>query len=302
MAKITLMVGISGSGKSTKAKEIADKTGALIINRDKLREMLFGYNESDIKNYYLLPNLYLKENQITSFQNYLIERALVKGNDVIIDNTNLKQSYINNFIKTFSKYQLDFCLVECDLIEAIKRDKVRIRSVGEEVIKKQFNNLNILKKNFNFEPILPKKINIFNDPSKPKAFIFDIDGTLAVMQDRSPYDLSRVMEDRLNNSVSETLEAIYILGHEIIICSGRECTQECEDLTKEWLRINGIDYSFIMMRQEGDMRPDYIIKEEMWQKICEDFYVVAMFDDRNQVVNHARKLGFNVFQVAEGDF
>lgn len=27
-----------------------------------------------------------------------------------------------------------------------------------------------------------------------------------------------------------------------------------------------------------------------------------LWDDRNQVVNHARKLGFNVFQVNEGDF
>jgi len=86
MNKIILMVGISGSGKSTRAKEISDKTGALIINRDKLREMLFGYTESNIADYYKLPDLYLKENQITSFQDYLIERALIKGDDVIIDN------------------------------------------------------------------------------------------------------------------------------------------------------------------------------------------------------------------------
>ena len=69
MAKLIIMIGISGSGKSTKAKEISERTGALIINRDKLREMLFGYTESNIHNYYNLPDLYLKENQITSFQN-----------------------------------------------------------------------------------------------------------------------------------------------------------------------------------------------------------------------------------------
>ena len=97
MAKIIIMIGISGSGKSTKAKEIAERTKALIINRDKLREMLFGYNEETINAYYQQPDLYLKENQITSFQNYLIERALIKGNDVIIDNTNLKLSFINEF-------------------------------------------------------------------------------------------------------------------------------------------------------------------------------------------------------------
>lgn len=302
MPKITIMVGISGSGKSTKAKQISDKTGALIVNRDKLREMLFGYNEETINNYYKLPDLYLKENQITSFQNYLIERALVKGNDVIIDNTNLKQSYINEFVKTFSKHEIEFELVECDLQEAVRRDKSRIRSVGEEVIKKQLNNLNILKKNFDFKSILPKEFQIFNNPSKPKAFIFDIDGTLAIKGDRSPYDLSRVVEDKLNNCVAICLESLDIMNFEIIICSGREGTQECEDLTKQWLKDNGIEYSFIMMRQEKDMRADYIVKEEMWRKICQDFYIEAMFDDRKQVVNHARRLGFNVFQVNEGDF
>mgnify|MGYP000141146693 CR=1 FL=1 len=130
MAKLIIMIGISGSGKSTKAKEISERTGALIINRDKLREMLFGYTESNIHNYYNLPDLYLKENQITSFQNYLVERALVKGNDVIIDNTNLKQSYINDFIKSFCKYKIEFELIESDLSEAIKRDNVNIKFIN----------------------------------------------------------------------------------------------------------------------------------------------------------------------------
>lgn len=145
---------------------------------------------------------------------------------------------------------------------------------------------------------------IFNNPSKPKAFIFDIDGTIALKGDRNPYDLSKVLEDKLNDCVAKCLLSIYRdpNNYEIIICSGRQGTQECEELTIKWLEENGIEYSFLMMRQEGDMRADYVVKEEMWRKICEDFYVVAMFDDRNQVVNHARKLGFNVFQVNEGDF
>ncbi len=296
------MVGISGSGKSTKAKEIFEKTGAVIVNRDKLREMLFGYTENTISAYYKLPDLYLKENEISSYQNYLIERALVKGKDVVLDNTNLKQSYINEILKKFSQFDIEFHLIECDLKEAIRRDTERNRSVGQEIIKSQFNNLNILKKNFDFKPIFSVKAANFNDPSKPKAFIFDIDGTLALKGDRNPYDLSRVGEDSLNEPVAQTLDALFRADFEIIICSGREGTQECEDLTKKWLEDQGILYSFIMMRKEGDIRADYIIKEEMWRKICKDFYIAAMIDDRNQVVNHARKLGFNVFQVADGDF
>jgi len=300
MTKITIMVGVSASGKTTKAKEIAKTTNALIVNRDQLREMLFGYSQENINNYYELPDLYLKENQITIFQNLLIEKALKKGNDVIIDNTNLKQSYINDFLKNFNEYEINFCLLECSLEEAIKRDKSRIRSVGEEVIKRQFNNLKILKKNFKFKEQLPSQIKIYNNHSKPKAFVFDIDGTLAINSERNPYDLSRVIEDKLNNCVATCLHSL--VSFKIIICSGREGTEECEDLTKKWLNLNNIKYDFLMMRKEKDQRPDYIVKEEMWHKICKDYYIVAMFDDRNQVVNHARKLGFNVFQVNEGDF
>ncbi len=302
MAKLTLMVGISGSGKSTKAKELALEKSALIINRDKLREMLFGYTEETIGEYYKSSDLWLLENQISSYQNYLIERALVKDKNVILDNTNLKQSYINEICKKFSSYEIDFCLVECDLKTAIERDNNRTRKVGESIIKQQYQNIQILKKNFDFKPkLIESSKAIKQDESLPKAFIFDIDGTLAKMGDRSPYDLSRVHEDQLNEPIAACLDALYD-GYEIIICSGREGTQECEDLTKQWLSANGINYKFIMMRKEGDMRADYIVKEEMWQRICEDFYIVGMFDDRNQVVDHARKLGFTVFQVDYGDF
>jgi len=302
MAKITLMIGISGSGKSTKAKEIADKTGALIVNRDKLREMLFGYTEETIAGYYQQPDLYLKENQITAFQNYLIERALIKGNDVIVDNTNLKLSFIKEFCEKFQEYDFEFNLIECSLEEAIKRDSQRTRKVGEEVIKRQFNNLNILKKIFDFKKIEKVKSQVLNNPSKPKAYIFDIDGTLALKGDRSPYDYAKVMEDKLNVCVAECVNSLKNSGFDIIICSGREANQQCEDLTKQWLDFHGIEYDWILMRKEGDMRADYIVKEEMWKKICDSYFIEAMFDDRNQVVNHARSLGFNVFQVNEGDF
>lgn len=302
MAKITLMVGISGSGKSTKAKEIAEKTGALIINRDKLREMLFGYNEATINEYYKLPDLYLKENQITSFQNYLIERALVKGSDVIIDNTNLKKRYINEFAKSFSKYSIDFELVECNLEEAILRDKNRVRSVGEEIIKEQFNNLNILKKNFDFKNIEPETFLIENDNTKPQCFIFDIDGTLALKGDRSPYDYGKVREDKLNTPVFQCLASLQNAGYRIIICTGREKTEACFAETLAWFKDHRIYFDGIYFRNLGDMRADYIVKEEMWEEICKNYHIVGMYDDRNQVVNHARKLGFTVFQVADGDF
>jgi hypothetical protein len=56
------------------------------------------------------------------------------------------------------------------------------------------------------------------------------------------------------------------------------------------------------MRKKGDYRKDSIVKEEIWAEIEKDYNIICMFDDRNQVVDHARSLGHTVLQVAEGDF
>ena len=132
-----------------------------------------------------------------------------------------------------------------------------------------------------------------------RAFIFDIDGTLAIRGDRDPFDYTRVGDDTLNKAVDICL---YHLGEDynIIICSGREGI--CKAETEQWLHSNKIYYSELHMRKEGDYRADYIVKEEMWREIIKDNYIVGMFDDRLQVINHARKLGFTVFDVAGNTF
>ncbi len=56
------------------------------------------------------------------------------------------------------------------------------------------------------------------------------------------------------------------------------------------------------MRKTGDNRKDNIIKAELWREIQEKYNILAMFDDRNRVVDMARRLGYKVCQVAEGDF
>jgi len=150
-----------------------------------------------------------------------------------------------------------------------------------------------------FEKFFEKKL--FNDSKNTKAYIFDIDGTLALNNHRNPYNYSEAINDKVNECVLNCLNKLKE-NYTIIICSGREANKECYDITKKWLEKYNIFYNYLYMREDGDKRADYIVKEEMWLKICKDFYIEAMFDDRNQVVNHARNLGFNVFQVAEGDF
>lgn len=175
--------------------------------------------------------------------------------------------------------------------------KLRTKSTTKEYeVRGWINNLFFMKNT------PQQEIITFNDKTKKKCFVFDIDGTLAISGGRSIYDYVKALDDTLNEPVAECLAALKIAGFDIIICSAREGTQECLEVTKQWLKKGNIEYKSLFTRGQGDKRADYIVKEEMWREICKTHYIEAMFDDRNQVVDHARKLGFNVFQVNYGDF
>ena len=307
MNQIIVMIGISGSGKSTKARQIREELTtqgkrALIVSKDKIRELLFGYTEDTIQDYYRLPNLFILEKQVAKYQESLIDLALAESNIVILDNTHVKLSYINEIRNKYIACLITYELVECNLNEAIIRDLGRTRRVTEEVIKKQFNNLNILKRNFDFKATVPKGYKILKqDPNLPKAYVFDIDGTLALMQDRGPFEWSKVGQDLVNEPVAEILQLLREQKYyQIIICSGRD--EVCRDETVDWLIGRGIYYDELHMRSKNDCRKDNIVKEEFWRDLVRRYNIVAMYDDRDQVVKHARNLGFKVFQVADGNF
>lgn len=298
------MVGPSGTGKSTKAKEISEAlrlegVRSIIVNRDKLREMVFGYTEESISLYYKHDDLKFREYEINEVQDTVIKQALAEGKVVIIDNTHLRESYI----KDLTKYNVP---VKCEVMmtskeEALRRDAQRVRSVGGVVINKQYAQLASLKGSFDFK-VDEKLSHIEQNMENDHAMIFDIDGTLAHMNGRSPYDMSKVGEDTLDYPVWAAYKQAQNRGNKIIICTGREGTEECIKDTMQWLADNDITYDHICFRPEGSYEKDWKIKEAMWKAISHTYYIVAMYDDRNQVVSHARNLGLKVFQVAEGNF
>ena len=140
------------------------------------------------------------------------------------------------------------------------------------------------------------------------AIICDLDGTLALMNGRNPYDASNCDKDLPNIPVIETVKGLHKLGYEVIFLSGRmdkyrEPTerfilQHCPFLIGEY----GWDFR-LYMRKSGDNRKDSIIKEELYRDHVDgQFRVLLVLDDRNQVVDLWRDLGLTCFQVAPGDF
>ncbi len=305
--RIWLMSGISGSGKSTLARNLRKSVpNTIIVSRDKLREQLFGLDETENVNYYQQDKreLHRCEKLVTVTEIAQIQSAVDEGYNVIVDDTNLKFATIQTFHKHFYWCRMELLRTDTPLDVALVRDQQRVCTVGPEVIRKQHKNLNTLQRHSTkVSELLVSTggtFEVVQDPQLPRAIVVDVDGTLALMGNRSPFNWKQVLLDVINAPVKEAVMAMHRQDHQIIICTGR--SSEAAEDTKKWLLLQEIPFSGFYIRQPSDSRPDFVVKQEMWHDIVKHHYVTAMFDDRDQVVLHARRCGFTVFQVAEGRF
>ncbi len=138
------------------------------------------------------------------------------------------------------------------------------------------------------------------DPVLPTAVIVDIDGTLAHMTGRSPYDFAKVGTDRLSENVARV--ANYLSEDYVtILMSGRP--DSCRDDTTEWLYRHGIMWDHLFMRRTHDNRPDEIVKYELFDRhVRGNWNVLVVLDDRDKVVRMWRGIGLTCLQVAPGAF
>jgi predicted kinase len=293
--KILILIGIPASGKSTWAKEYVRKHENWVrVNRDMFRLMLKDAQMCE-------PKI---EDMITSLMYSTIETSLMRKQNIIIDNTNLKQKYLDEIIERF-KYTADieYQLFDISLNKAIERDNARESKVGEGVIRKMYEDYKRLIDGMDFQPI--KKIE--NRPvvsadfsSKlPHAVIFDIDGTLAHMKNRGAFDWKKVDRDEVNQIVAEQVDFHRIKGRKILLVSGRDAI--CRNETIEWLNFYGIHFDELLMRPEGDYRKDTIIKREIYQNQIQGKYnVLSVYDDRLQVLDMWYEEGIFTFNVNQG--
>ena len=138
--------------------------------------------------------------------------------------------------------------------------------------------------------------------------VFDLDGTIALTEHRAHF-LEREKKDwrgfyaacdkdRPCHPIIRTLQALHITGAEVEIWSGR--SREVAAKTADWLDAHGLGHIPIKMRDEGDHRPDTVLKQE-WLDAC-DVKPWLVFEDRASVVKMWRDNGIVCCQVAPGDF
>jgi predicted kinase len=304
MAKLKILRGVSGSGKSTFAESQAGNP--VIVSRDRIRAGIFGSADQD---YYAVPKEVLsrKESLVSKVHDNAIVEALRAGHDVIADNTHTRMKYVNATAALAHKVGAEVEVITFDvpLKTAIERNAMRGklggRVVPEDVIRKQHSELAGSKNDQLAQPQVVRPYN--GTPGKPKAFLVDIDGTLAHMRDyRGPFDWHKVHLDDVDEVVADAVAYIQSSGMiSTIVMSGRD--EVCRNETENWLLDHGIYFDKLFMRPEKDMRKDNIVKAELFDAYVRDnFDVQFVLDDRQQVVDMWREMGLTCLQVAPGDF
>lgn len=138
------------------------------------------------------------------------------------------------------------------------------------------------------------------EAARRPAVLVDLDGTLALIGDRSPYDADLCERDAVNPAVAAVVGWARAAGHAVVLVTGRGFSATHRPATERWLARNGIGYDLLLMREPGDGRPDHRVKAQIYRQRVRDGYdVLFVLDDRPEVVDMWRtKFGLTVFQVA----
>lgn len=293
---LTLLIGCPASGKSTYAEWTVKTTSKTMrISRDEIRFAQF----QDVMDA-------ATESMITKIISAQIKALLSNGWNVILDNCHTKFEYIKQPISEFNELAtIEFKLFDLPLNELYARNENRVRKVPKKVIENMYHQLQKLKQEFDFKAIKKVTKNLEyaeQNTELPKAIICDLDGTLALMNGRNPFDASKCDEDLLNEPVANVLKNYKKLGYQVLLVSGRE--DKFKAPTLRFLENHAIAFDDLIMRKSDDNRKDSIIKTEIYNEYIKDKYFVEfVLDDRNQVVDTWRNdLKLPCFQVYYGDF
>jgi len=303
--EITITRGLPASGKSHFAKQyVANRPNTYRLNLDDTRSMLgFGAGSE----------LWSKEKEKVAVDLLIsnLVQLVRQGSNVVVDNTHIHRDSMLRYKRALAQTEVLFSLADFTSVPlelCLERNAARTGPdrVPEEVIRKMAKTLqgqrgSGISGEWLNEGRWVKPEPYVAKPGTQKAVICDIDGTLALMDGRGPYEFWRVEEDEINAPVAECVRLYAAAGYAILITSGRD--SKYREHTKRWLAKFHVFYDELFMRPEGDTRNDAVVKVELFNRHIRDKYNVVMsLDDRARVVQAWRELGLSTWAVAPGDF
>ena len=145
---------------------------------------------------------------------------------------------------------------------------------------------------------------------RTKAIIVDIDGTLA----NSPHVAQFQEEGQINWDAwikataystvyewcREVVNNFAISGYKIIFLTARSEENNGRKITNDWLKRTIIGDYELYMRQEGDSRPDTVIKKEIYiRDIAHKYDVSFALDDKKAIIDMWRELDIPALHCAD---
>lgn len=305
--KLTITRGYSGSGKSTWAREQqAKNTNVLLVSRDDIRRDYLGYK-------FKTKTDRASEQAVTQIEQAIVKTGLRCRKHVIVHDTNLVLRFAREWAALAQREGAEFHVAdfEVDKTTCVARNLLRPEAerVPAQVILEQSSKWPIKQ----WQEVTPKPRTHDNPPARfepdenlPPAIIVDLDGTLCIKGDRDIYDASLCHRDTRDEAVSTIAEWAWADDYEIIFMSGRG--EEHRVQTEAWLEANGWPLHIDgvhgpFMRPEGDRRPDFKVKADLFEEhVRGRFNVKFALDDRDQIVDLWRGMGIKTLQVDYGDF
>ena len=292
--ELVVMVGVSGSGKSTYVKSHVGwgKGDIVRVNRDDLRKLIYAAPNGGV-----VPWSAHKDQLIRPLEIEMVKVMLRQNKTVYVDDTNCVQKTLASWTQLAITERVKLRILEMTtpLQTCIERQKTRPE--GEEVPKdavlRQYSDLEKTKDAMGQEEtcraVLERQELLAGRwvPRLPGAkWVFvDIDGTVADHTGvRNQYDESRVIHDNPYPVVVAWVRELYKTNN-VCIFSGRK--DRCCDDTCDWLEMQGVPFDHILMRPRADNRKDAYVKKELLDSFMTIFKpedVFLILDDRPQVV------------------
>lgn len=282
--RVVIMRGPSGSGKSTFVANLGDNY--TVVSRDKIRPM---FNKGSTEKTLLTPE---QEKVVTEVEVDLLHDALRRGENVVIDDTNLNNQRARRWADEAHIAGCEF--EEVNLYDPDKDYLYVERSdIPQYVVERQCK---AAKKMGPIVARVPLMEPVVQDAKGHAVFVVDLDGTLA-RHNRSPHDYESLHTDSVIHPVAALVD--FVGEDQVIFVSGRPDTYRKQ--TEEWLARNYIWGSGLYMRKEGDMRHDAVVKSEILDTLIKNgYYVMGAIDDRQRVLNMWRARGIFTFDVSQG--
>jgi predicted kinase len=319
MPKLTMLVGASGSGKTTFARVmLADDPNTIRLNRDELRLMALHKWRGSTEDF------------IIQSEKLMAAAAAKRKYNIVVDDTNLTPGH-EKFWKDLAKeigYTFDRLVIPTSLEDCVDRDLGRKdhTHIGRPAIERQFLRGKLVKW----------------DPTK-QVVIFDIDGTLADLTHRVPWitvgapcpackedgafffrgkgclfcnGTRKIVKKRHDIFYSlcdkdKPIDVVICWAQEckkyftVLIVSGRSPENGTAEKTMSWLKHYGVEYDHIYMRRPFNHGVDTIEKQLILDELLASGLAKEMIafvvDDRPSVIKMWKDNGLRVIPVRGRD-